>query len=131
MSAEQTFEPTGQSVRLARRFVLDEVGDAPKAVLDEIAVAASELASNAVLHARTSYRVRVEREADSVRVEVTDSGGGFPEPQQQPTSDESHGRGLFIVKRLADEWGISESASDGEKSVWFRIAISERATTSP
>lgn len=127
MTTERNFEATAAAVPLARRFVLGEIGDTPKKFADSIAVMVSELASNAVLHAHSRFRISVERLPGSVRVDVTDYGGGFPEPQLAPPSDALHGRGLYIVKNLAEEWGITESRDGGEKSVWFKVDISEAA----
>jgi anti-sigma regulatory factor (Ser/Thr protein kinase) len=130
MTAERTFEPTRTAVGLARHFVLEEIADLPKSLLDSTAVMVSELASNAVLHARSQFRICIERVSDSVRIEVTDSGGGFPEPQLEPTRDAIHGRGLFIVQHMADEWGVTQSRDGREKCVWFRIDIPEPAVPS-
>jgi anti-sigma regulatory factor (Ser/Thr protein kinase) len=121
VTAERTFDQTSAAVGLARRFVLDETADLPKELLDSIAVMVSELASNAVLHAQSKFRICVERLPHSVRIEVTDFGGGFPEPQLQQPSDALHGRGLFIVQHMANEWGITESRDGDGKSVWFSV----------
>ena len=32
------------------------------------------------------------------------------------------GRGLFLVDRRADEWGVSPAAGGPERTVWFRVA---------
>jgi anti-sigma regulatory factor (Ser/Thr protein kinase) len=66
--------------------------------------------------------VSVELTGDSLRVAVTDSGGGSPEAQPLPPASSPHGRGLFLVDRLADEWGVSPAADGPERTVWFRVA---------
>jgi hypothetical protein len=68
--SERTVGPTNAAPGAARRCVLDEVGEAPKPVLESIRVMVSELASNAVLQARTEFRVRVERLGEALRVEM-------------------------------------------------------------
>lgn len=125
MIVEKQFEPVATSVPLARRFVLEAVGEVSSPVHAAIAVMISELASNAVVHARTPFDVRVAIDRDStagtVRIDVRDSGDGFPEPVVPPPRQERHGRGLFIVKSLADEWGITDARDESGKVVWFRV----------
>jgi hypothetical protein len=45
------------------------------------------------------------------------------EAQPLPPPSSPHGRGLFLVDRLADEWGVSPAADGPERSVWFRVAM--------
>ncbi|BFO16619.1 hypothetical protein SHKM778_30070 [Streptomyces sp. KM77-8] len=73
---------------------------------DDVLLCVSELATNALLHgvpADRGFLLRLLPYAESVRVEVHDSGGGTPAvPDHEP--DES-GRGLMLVGALADTWG--------------------------
>ena len=123
MRIDRSFAPDAASVRAARRFVLDAVGDAGQERLDAISVMVSELAMNAVQYARTAFDVRMEVTGDSLRVEVTDSGGGHPEIQPLPPASSPHGRGLFIVDQLSDEWGVIPAPDGPQRSVWFRISM--------
>jgi two-component sensor histidine kinase len=91
--------------------VPDDVGDA-------IAVMVSELATNSVKHASSAFSISVDRSAEEIRVEVSDSGAGWP-MMQAPGPDQPSGRGLRIVDALADEWGVRHAG--GGKTVWFRI----------
>ena len=125
MRTRRGFAPNVASIRAARRFVLDVVGKAPRELRDAISVMVSELAMNAVQYAHTAFDVKVERADGSLRVEVTDSGGGSPEIQPLPPASNPHGRGLFIVEQLSDEWGVSRSPGGPRRSVWFRIALAE------
>jgi len=120
---DRSFAPDAASVRAARRFVLDAVGDAGQERLDAISVMVSELAMNAVQYARTAFDVRMELTDESLRVEVSDAGGGHPQARPRPTASSSRGRGLFIVDQLSDEWGIIPAAGGTETSVWFRISM--------
>ena len=66
-------------VRAARRFLAGVLDGYPAA--DDALLCVSELATNAVLHSRSGrpggcFTVRAARRAGSVRVEVTDEGGG-------------------------------------------------------
>lgn len=123
MRIDRSFAPDAASIRAARRFVLDAVGDAGQELRDAISVMVSELAMNAVQYARTSFDVRVELTDESLRVEVSDSGGGNPEARPLPPASSPNGRGLFIVDQLSDEWGIVPALDGSEKSVWFRISM--------
>ena len=40
-----------------------------------------------------------------------------------PSVSEPHGRGLQIVRELSDEWGITESADDRGKTVWYEVRV--------
>ncbi len=51
-------------------------------VADHVALMVSELASNAVLHARTPYSVTASRDGDLVRVEVRDGSSLMPHVRQ-------------------------------------------------
>jgi anti-sigma regulatory factor (Ser/Thr protein kinase) len=120
---DRSFAPDAASIRAARRFVLDAVGPAAQELRDAISVMVSELAMNAVQYARTAFDVRMELTDDSVRVEVTDSGGGHPVARRLPPASCPHGRGLFIVDQLSDEWGVIPALDGSEKSVWFRVSM--------
>jgi anti-sigma regulatory factor (Ser/Thr protein kinase) len=126
VSAERSFSPDPASIRAARRFVLAAAGDVPPGLRDEISVMVSELAMNAVQYARTAFVVSVKVTGDSLLVKVTDSGGGNPQAQPLPPASSPHGRGLFLVGRLAGEWGVSPAAGGPERTVWFRVATRSR-----
>jgi Histidine kinase-like ATPase domain len=77
---------------------------------------------NAVQHARTPFQVTAEITGGSLRVEVTDSGGGTPAARPLPDPASPRGRGLFLVDLLSDAWGTSPSAG-AATSVWFTITL--------
>jgi anti-sigma regulatory factor (Ser/Thr protein kinase) len=120
---DRSFAPDAASIRAARRFVLEAVGDAGQELRDAVSVMVSELAMNAVQYAHTAFDVRMELTDESLRVEVTDAGGGHPEIQPLPPASSPHGRGLFIVDQLSDEWGVLPALDGSETSVWFRISM--------
>jgi anti-sigma regulatory factor (Ser/Thr protein kinase) len=111
------FAPETRSVRAARRFVLDTPAAASvdAAVLELLL---SEVASNAVLHARTTFAVTIFELDDGVRVEIEDGDTRLPH-RSEPDPTRITGRGMHIVSSLAREWG-AEPAPDG-KIVWFEL----------
>jgi anti-sigma regulatory factor (Ser/Thr protein kinase) len=90
--------------------------------LDDIVTTAqlliSELVTNAVLHGRPPVVAELEVGPTSLRVAVIDQGHDAP-GLHEPTASDDHGRGLQIVRQLADDWGV-EWRMQG-KSVWFRL----------
>ena len=128
MSTSRRFPSDPESVRAARRFVLQAVRNAPADLRDAIAVMIAELAMNAVQHARTEFGVTVDLTGGILRVEVTDSGGGHPAAGPMPPPGSLRGRGLPIVDGLADAWGIIPSRRGSGKSIWFRIDVPSMPT---
>jgi two-component system NarL family sensor kinase len=61
-------------------------------IRDDLVIAlARELLTNAAKHAAASrVRVRVQREADAIRLEVADDGGGIPEGRLAAAVREGH-----------------------------------------
>lgn len=115
-------------VRQARRFVTDtltrwDLDD----LADEASVVVTELAANAVIHARSEYVVRLVVTPHAVRIEVCDHGPGTPEPQP-PTPGSESGRGLFLVSSLSASWGVDRT-DDGDKVVWSELVRPTETTT--
>jgi anti-sigma regulatory factor (Ser/Thr protein kinase) len=81
----------------------------------------SELATNAVLHARSDFEVTVIKSRERVRVEVFDQNTRLPSFAAAPP-DAYSGRGLVILRELATAWGV-ESHSDVGKTIWFEVAM--------
>jgi anti-sigma regulatory factor (Ser/Thr protein kinase) len=129
VSDRRTFPGRPASVRAARHFAVDALGSAPHAAVEAVAIAVSELATNCVLHARTDFTVEVARSGDRVRITVADAGSGSP-AVRAPSSSESSGRGLLLVRELSDEWGIDTADDRPGKSVWFalQVPLSDGAT---
>lgn len=112
--------PDASSAGLARRFVRDtcERWGVEESV-DELLLVVSELVTNALVHAGTGCSLRLTWRGDAVRVDVTDEGGGDPDPQLAATDDE-HGRGLFLISAMSSAWGV-EPADGGGKSIWAEL----------
>ncbi len=121
--ATEHFPPTTYSAREARRFVLVET-EVGETVADHVALMVSELASNAVLHARTPYSVTASRHGDLVRVEVRDGSSLMPHVRQY-SLEAPTGRGLRIVDSLATRWGVEPGDAGEGKTVWFEVDAGE------
>jgi anti-sigma regulatory factor (Ser/Thr protein kinase) len=124
--SERAFWNSPRAVSEARHYVTAELSDVRRDVVDEVAVMVSELVTNCVLHTDTEFRVRVEHDRGHVRVEVTDYGGGTPIARVPPVSEPT-GRGLRIVRELADEFGVEPLPEPPGKTVWFSVDL-EAAT---
>jgi len=115
---EMDFLPSPESVRAARRFVLAAGWSEDRDVNTRLATLVSELATNAILHARTPFRVRILPRNDAIRISVTDRSSDQPVTRSYADTQPA-GRGLRIVESMADRWGVVP-AGDG-KTVWFEI----------
>ena len=119
--------PGPRSVQDARRWVVGTCVDIGRDDLVECAeLGVSELVTNALLHGDSPISVRVRGTREHPRVEVRDTSTTVPElPHRTTPEDEidlllTFGRGLGIVARAADAWGID--VDEEGKVVWFAPA---------
>ena len=115
----RTFPATPEHVRQARVFLASLLGDSPAA--PDALVCLSELATNSVQHSRSrrpggQFTVRATMHQGRLRTEVEDEAGPWEPPSHR---DGQRGRGLLIVGCLADQGGITASATT--RVVWFEI----------
>ncbi|MGZ4740020.1 MAG: MEDS domain-containing protein [Ilumatobacteraceae bacterium] len=104
----------------ARRFVADRLmAWGRDAYVDDASIIVAELATNAVLHARSEFIVALSTHGDTVRVSVRDASSRLP-AMQHPTPDSISGRGLVLVAAVAQRWG-TELLPDG-KVVWADLS---------
>jgi anti-sigma regulatory factor (Ser/Thr protein kinase) len=119
--AERLFlvAPTApQDVRSFVRSVLDGWGAHSRD--GEAEIVASELATNAVRHARSPFVITLTRGSETIRIAVRDTS--FERPVHIVRDNcELGGRGVRLVAALAKEWGVVDEV-DG-KSVWADVAI--------
>ena len=85
---------------------------------DDATIVASELATNAVLHARTDFTVRLTWQAGALRVSVRDENQAMP-VRGHPSPTTVTGRGLLLVDAICRRWGID--VESGGKSVWAEL----------
>ena len=117
----QEFPPDPPAASQARRFLRGALGELEAGgggdLVDTVVLAANELITNAVLHGRTDFAVRVVLDDDVVLVEVSDENARIPQPCLAP-DDATSGRGLGIVDGSGLAWGIERRPSG--KCVWLR-----------
>ena len=106
------------SVGGARGFVTDVLTEHELAVLvDDVRLVVSELATNALVHARTSFTVKLRTGlGQAVVLEVRDGSRSGP-ASVATTPLATTGRGIAIVDALSQAWGVDEYKGGG-KSVW-------------
>ncbi len=105
------------SVPLARRLLLGtmETAGVDPDISYDLSVALSEACANAVEHGgdgahggmSEAYRVTAYLDGEKCRIEVADSGPGFPSGRPRLATrpappDAEHGRGLCLIQELAD-----------------------------
>lgn len=138
--------PSVEAAAQARDLVGDLLrrGGRPE-LCDTACLLTSELVANAVLHAGAPVELVVDLDASRLAVEVIDPSTVTPRPIRA-TAGDTCGRGLAMVERLADAWGVSrivvgsdpddtvaprptrrppdDAPGDdpGAKSVWFSLS---------
>lgn len=117
---EAFFDAHPESVRAAREFVAAALAAWSLDDLSEVAtLCTSEVATNAIRHAGTAFRLAVEARTAEVLVEVEDRGGGEP-TVELPDAEAESGRGMWLVTATSGRWG-SETLRSGGKVVWFSV----------
>jgi anti-sigma regulatory factor (Ser/Thr protein kinase) len=116
------FPPDPAATQAARRFVAGALAewDLDERLLDDAQLVATELATNAVLHARSPFLVVVRVDDAAVRLTVHDNSPA--QPRVRPNGDRARsggGRGLHVVAALTRQWGVD--ATDDGKAVWAEL----------
>ena len=131
------------SVPLARRLLLGtmETAGVDPDVSYDLSVALSEACANAVEHGGTAnpgstagaYRVTAYLDGEKCRIEVADSGPGFPgggrtRTRVRPAPEYAeHGRGLCLIQELADHVHFANRPGHGGAVVSFDKILKWRA----
>ncbi|MCX4462088.1 PAS domain S-box protein [Streptomyces sp. NBC_01340] len=87
---------------------------------DDARLLLSEVLTNAVQHAQGPIGLHLCRTTTDLTVEVGDHSPQLPQPRFAADDDES-GRGLILVRALADNWGVRPT--DDGKTTWFTLAL--------
>lgn len=118
--------PELENVVAARRMVVEaaRTWKLPSRVEDDVALVVSELASNAVLHARTPFVLSVRRLGSGMRIAVSDLDPTLLGPAVNRLEDlmavrAMTGRGLALIAATSDRWGCDRSGEG--KVVWAEV----------
>lgn len=95
---------------------------------DAVALAGTEVLTNAVVHARTAFDVSMQADRDLV-VAVRDTGPAWQPPPTTdlPDSNCEGGRGLPLIAAVTSMWGVWPD--DTGKTVSFRLPLPETSTS--
>ncbi|HRE00156.1 MAG TPA: ATP-binding protein [Ilumatobacteraceae bacterium] len=115
-------------VAAARRFVRDTLqGEGQDAACDAAVLMVSELATNVVLHAGTSFEIVLDVSNGLIRVEIHDGmavSHAFRDLiENPPTVVEpvaAGGRGIMLIGLTALRFGLQDNGPEG-KAVWFEL----------
>ncbi|MFG2307843.1 PAS domain S-box protein [Streptomyces sp. NPDC048566] len=88
--------------------------------VDDAELLLSEILTNAVLHAQGPIGLHLCRTTTDLTVEVSDRSPRLPQPRMA-AEDEESGRGLILVRALADDWGVRPT--DTGKTTWFTLRL--------
>jgi PAS domain S-box-containing protein len=114
-------DPT--SAGLARRFVERQLAEWGRAELVDVALLlASELVTNALLHAGGVVKITLEDLGDRVRVAVHDPSPVVPHERKYGTEAVT-GRGLSLIRQEALASGVTRTGRG--KAVWFDLGAGE------
>lgn len=133
-SAASRFELAPRSGPEARHWLTGLLeGWGLPGLVDDAALCAAELATNALLHARTPFVMYVRRTDAGIHLAVLDDRPAelpVPVPRTGSAADitgmATTGRGLLIVGSLSTRWGVN--TSEHAKTVWAEL---EGTTTDP
>ncbi|KNB51227.1 ATP-binding protein [Streptomyces caatingaensis] len=116
-------ESTVAARRLTRCVVVTQWGLSAQ-LAEQAVLLVSELVGNAVQHTGARhFGLRMARRRGWVRVEVRDPSRGLPCLLPVRVTD-TNGRGLFLVDRLSDRWGVDLLARG--KTVWCEMRVADR-----
>ena len=123
---ELRLAPTPTAPAAARAFVREvcrywQLAIPDATVMDRAVLLADELVTNAMVHAHTEIRLRLELRGDRLHIAVRDGSPGLlrlvaPDPQAEG------GRGLWLIEQLARSWGVNRHPGGG-KVVWCVLSL--------
>ncbi|MBV9663682.1 MAG: ATP-binding protein [Actinobacteria bacterium] len=130
-AAETRLVATPAAASAARRFIADTLeGWSLETAVDDAVLCASELVTNAVLHAGGELVVRLTRNDGHVLLEVVDERplelSAVQPRAPMPDNAGMTGRGLSVLASLASEWGVDRTELPGPavgKVVWAQLPV--------
>ncbi|MFC5637140.1 ATP-binding protein [Streptomyces bullii] len=122
--------PVSGGVRAARQWTRERLESLPwtaaePETVDDIVLAVSELLTNAHMHAHSDAHLVLTWDGDCLHVSVHDDDPTLPR-QRDPKAGEESGRGMGIVRELADDWGMTCQRHGKTVAACFRPAHADR-----
>jgi hypothetical protein len=113
-------EPATGAARRSREVITEACGrwDRPELV-GNACIVATEMVNNVVAHARTSMRMLLALQGDTMSVAVRDGSPTIPRFAGPVPPTSYGGRGLLLIDTIADRWG--HLPLDDGKVVWARL----------
>lgn len=114
-------------IRRVRKWVamtLEHQAAANNEKADWVVLLVSELVTNVLEHTDSCAEVTLQTSIDQLLIEVGDDDPTAPVMRTVATDEvaEPSGRGLRLLARLVDEWGVRPRIPMG-KTVWFRMDL--------
>ena len=128
LGAVRTFTLTREAPAAARHFAVATIGHwGAENLADDVALVVTELAANAVRHARSGFTIVLSACRNVLRIAVRDasplpSGGAAAVLKPAPL------HGLCAVQAMARRWGVEPLGSLG-KTVWVELSLVTPAET--
>jgi anti-anti-sigma regulatory factor/anti-sigma regulatory factor (Ser/Thr protein kinase) len=91
-------------------------------VVERAVLVTNELVTNAVVHAHTELRLRLELRGDWLHIAVRDNNPRLLRLVTVPDPEAEGGRGLWLIEQLARAWGV-QPQSDGGRVVWCTLKL--------
>jgi two-component sensor histidine kinase len=113
--------PVAQSSLAARNFARDVLNDWRIPTVYEVAVIASELVTNALLHTVGTITLSLDLQDNAVRIVCDDDNSDAIPIRRGNLRRAEDGRGLVLVAALAFDWGVENK--NGVKTVWADVAL--------
>ena len=118
-SAVRTFAFARDAPAAARHFTVGTLRDwGAGDIADDAALAVTELAANAIVHAHSAFTILLSVRGDLVRISVRDARPLPAAPGATLAPAPLHGLGA--VDALASRWGV-ESLGNAGKTVWVEL----------
>ena len=117
--AVRTYPFSRDAPAVARHFAVGTLNDWGAAdIADDAALVVTELAANAIVHARSAFTIALSARGDLVRISVHDAS---PLPSAQGAAlAPAPLHGLGAVDALASRWGVKSLGTAG-KTVWVEL----------
>ncbi len=121
---QETYPSLPESVGRSRDLLKAFEGTVEVHTLFDVRLVISELVTNVVRHAEAAedswIGVDVAVSQGLIRGEVSDAGAGFSLPllPELPPPGQVAGRGLYMISRTVDRWGVTRQEFF---CVWFEI----------